>query len=82
GEHIPTAKAMDRLCELNVIEQVRNVCQTSIVQEAWSRQQSLTVHGWIYGVGDGLLRDLSLNVHSADALDAQYEHAIKMIGRG
>ena len=50
----------DRLCELNVIEQVRNVCQTSIVGDAWARGQELTVHGWIYAISDGLLRDLNV----------------------
>ena len=52
----------DALCELNVIQQVRNVCQTSIVNDAWSRGQELTVHGWIYGLQDGLLRDLSVSI--------------------
>ncbi len=47
-----------KLCELNVIEQVANVCSTTIVQDAWSRGQELAVHGWIYGLRDGLLRDL------------------------
>ncbi len=51
-----------RLCELNVIEQAINVCHTTVVQEAWRRQQSLTVHGWIYGLNDGLLRDLGVCV--------------------
>jgi carbonic anhydrase len=49
---------LDRLCELNVIEQVDNVCRTTIVQDAWARGQELSVHGWIYGLRDGLLRDL------------------------
>jgi len=49
---------VDRLCELNVVTQVRNVCQTTIVQDAWRRGQTLTVHGWIYSLQDGLLRDL------------------------
>jgi carbonic anhydrase len=52
----------DRLCELNVIEQVANVCQTTIVRDAWDRQQDLAVHGWIYGLKDGLLRDLNVTV--------------------
>jgi carbonic anhydrase len=51
-----------RLCELNVIEQVANVSQTTVVHDAWSRQQSLTIHGWIYGLTDGLLRDLGVSV--------------------
>jgi len=52
----------DRLCELNVIEQVRNVGRTTIVQSAWERGQELTVHGWIYGLQDGLLRDLDCSL--------------------
>jgi carbonic anhydrase len=55
----------DRLCELNVIEQVANVCQTTIVQDAWARGQNVTVHGWIYGLRDGLLRNLNTSVASA-----------------
>ncbi len=58
----------DRLCELNVVEQVTHVCQTSIVQGAWSRGQSLAVHGWIYGIGDGLLKDLEICLTSAAEL--------------
>ena len=53
---------VDKLCELNVLEQVANVCQTTVVQDAWQRQQELTIHGWIYGVADGLLKDLSMSV--------------------
>jgi carbonic anhydrase len=53
---------IDRLCELNVIEQVRNVCQTTVVRDAWDRGQELAVHGWVYGLKDGLLRDLGTTV--------------------
>jgi len=56
------AQAADRLCELNVVEQVTNVCQTTIARDAWARGQPLAVHGWIYGVRDGLLRDLGMTV--------------------
>src|SRR5688572_30202503 len=52
----------DKLCELNVIEQVINTCETTIVQDAWSRGQELTVHGWIYGLKDGLMRDLGVSI--------------------
>jgi len=62
----------DRLCELNVIEQVYHVCQTTLVQGAWRRGQELAVHGWIYGVHDGLIHDLNLTVSSADEIDALY----------
>jgi carbonic anhydrase len=54
--------AANRLCELNVIEQVSNVCQTTIARDAWERGQELSVHGWIYGIKDGLLRDLNASV--------------------
>ncbi len=56
---------VDRLCELNVIEQVANVCQTTIVRDAWERGQEVAVHGWIYGLKDGLLRDLDVTVDEA-----------------
>jgi len=52
----------DRLCELNVVWQVYNVCNTTVVQDAWARRQAVTVHGWIYGIDNGLLRDLDVNV--------------------
>ena len=55
----------ERLCELNVIEQVKNVARTSIVQSAWQRGQELVVHGWIYGLQDGLLRDLGVSIDNA-----------------
>jgi carbonic anhydrase len=65
-----------RLCELNVIEQVINVCQTTVVQDAWARGQALSVHGWIYGLHDGLVRQLGLDIDSAQALSEQYPVAI------
>jgi carbonic anhydrase len=55
---------IDRLCELNVADQVRHVCQTTIMQEAWARGQAVAVHGWIYDIADGLLRDLEVDVRS------------------
>lgn len=64
------AKRLDKLCELNVIEQVLNVSRTTIVQGAWSRGQELAVHGWVYGIGDGLLRDLNICVCSQNDLSA------------
>jgi carbonic anhydrase len=69
------AQRYDLLCELNVIEQVVNVCRTTVVREAWARGQELAVHGWIYGVSDGLLRDLGLCVTSDSDLWASYEAA-------
>ncbi len=69
----------DRLasvCELNVIEQVVNVCQTTVVQDAWKRGQSLGVHGWIYDIGDGLLNNLSMSVDGPEKLLPVYRKAI------
>lgn len=68
GEVLPNREQQDRLCELNVIEQVTNLCQTTILQDAWERGQEVTVHGWVYGLRDGLLRDLGMTVNSADSL--------------
>jgi carbonic anhydrase len=65
----------DRLCELNVIEQVVNVCHTTVVREAWKRGQELSVHGWIYGLRDGLLRDLAMCVTSEAELSGCHEAA-------
>jgi carbonic anhydrase len=68
-----------RLCELNVIEQVSNVCQTSMVRDAWARGQALTVHGWIYGIGDGLLRDLNCSASSPEEAASGYRSAVAAI---
>ena len=57
---------MDKLCELNVMEQVYNVCQTTIVHEAWKRGQNLSVHGWIYSLQNGLLQDLDVCISSSE----------------
>lgn len=70
------AERMARLCELNVIEQAVNVCRTTIVQSAWGRGQDLEVHGWIYGLADGRLRDLGLTIARGEQLGAQYERAL------
>ena len=67
----PAARA-DRLAELNVAAQVANVCHTTIVQDAWRRGQKLTVHGWIYSLADGLLRDLGASVESQDQIPEEY----------
>jgi carbonic anhydrase len=72
GEMSPS----DRLSELNVIEQAANVCQTTIVRDAWERGQELTVHGWIYGLKDGLLRDLNFTVSSLAETDSVYQAAL------
>jgi len=67
----------DRFCELNVVEQVYHVCHTTLVQGAWRRGQELSVHGWIYNVGDGLLQDLKLCVTSPDEIQELYRMAVR-----
>ena len=67
---------IDRLCELNVVEQVANVCQTTVVQDAWERGQPLAVHGWVYGLQDGLVRDLGTTVTRAAEVPAAYRAAL------
>lgn len=65
-----------RLCELNVVEQVSNVCSTTVVQDAWARGQELTIHGWIYGLVDGRLNNLNVSIDAADKVDEVYEAAV------
>ena len=72
----PEARQVDRLCELNVIEQVANVCQTSIVLDAWERGQELAVHGWVYGLQDGRLRDLRTTVAAPGEAPEAYRVAL------
>ena len=64
------------LCELNVIEQVMNVAQSTVLQDAWARGQKVTLHGWVYGIHDGLLHDLHMTVTGAFDLDTLYREAI------
>ena len=68
---------IDRLCELNVIEQVANVCQTTVVVDAWERGQSLRVHGWVYGLKDGLVRDLGTTAASPGQAVENYQTAVR-----
>ena len=70
------AEASNRLCELNVIEQVANVCQTTIARDAWERGQELSVHGWIYGLADGLARDLGTTVSDFREAAPVYQAAL------
>jgi carbonic anhydrase len=75
------SQRVDKLCELNVIEQVANVCQTTIVQNAWGREQELSVHGWIYGLSDGLLRDLNICITNQDELATGHAKAVAVAAR-
>jgi carbonic anhydrase len=67
---------LDKLCELNTIEQVYNICQTTIVQSAWERGQELTVHGWVYALSDGLVRDLNIHIANQEEMATAYQNAI------
>jgi len=76
---LPPDMRHDRLCELNALEQVVNVCQTVVVQDAWKRGQRLTVHGWVYGLKDGLIRDLGINVSRREDLMPRYFAALETL---
>lgn len=73
---VDDTQRLDRLCELNVIEQVASVCGAASVREAWRRSQPLAVHGWIYAISDGLLRDLGLCVARPEELEPAYQVAV------
>ncbi len=70
------AEACNLLCELNVIEQVANVCQTTIARDAWERGQELAIHGWVYGLSDGFLRDLHVTITGFEEALTAYEAAV------
>lgn len=71
------SERFDRFVELNVTEQVQDLAKTSIVQGAWRNNAELTIHGWVYGVGSGVIKDLGVNIESNDTLDAVYQLKIK-----
>ena len=70
---------LEKLCELNVVEQVYNVCQTTIVRNAWQSGQSLIVHGWVYGLSDGLVRDLNFHVAGQEEVATAYRDAVAAV---
>ena len=69
----------NKLCELNVVEQVFNVCKTDIVKKAWQRDQNLSVHGWIYDIRDGLLQDLNVCISNSDNIEDERNSALSKI---
>jgi carbonic anhydrase len=75
------AAAADRLCELNVIEQALHICETTIVQDAWTHGRPLSVHAWVYSLRDGLLRDVGFTADSAASVDPTYRAAIDSVRR-
>ena len=76
-EALDGVQRFDRLCQLNVIEQVINVSRTTIVREAWAREQNLSLHGWIYAVSNGLLRDLAISISRPEHAMDRYNLALK-----
>lgn len=80
-ERIAVERRVDALVELNVLEQARNVCRTTIVEDAWARQQTVVVHGWVYGLHNGLLEDLRITAQSPEEVDAAYQAALAAVAR-
>ena len=78
-EWVPAEHRLDALCELNVIEQVANVAHSTVMQDAWQRGQSVTLHGWVYGVSDDLLKDLHVSVSGNEELITTYRDAVTAV---
>jgi carbonic anhydrase len=70
---------LDALCELNVLEQALNVCQTTVVQDAWAKGQTVSVHGWVYGLNTGLINDLRMTTESAQGVEQAYVQALSAL---
>jgi carbonic anhydrase len=80
--HLPQQEMENTLCEMNVIEQVGNVALSNVMQDAWSRGQKIAVHGWIYGLSDGLLKDLDVTMSQPGEVVDVFRNAIKRYPRG
>jgi carbonic anhydrase len=81
-DHLPLAEQEDALCEMNVIEQVGNVALANVVQDAWARGQKLSIHGWCYGLKDGLVKDLGVTMSRPGEVVNRFRDAIKRYPRG
>jgi carbonic anhydrase len=81
-DHLPVPQQEDVLCEMNVIEQVGNVALSNVMQDAWGRGQKVTVHGWIYGVSDGLVKDLDVSMNASGEVVDVFRRAFKRYPRG
>jgi carbonic anhydrase len=80
-DHLPPEQQEDILCEMNVIEQVGNVALSTVVQDAWARGQDLSVHGWVYGLSDGLLKDLQVTMTAPEHVVQVFSAALKRYPR-
>ena len=78
---VPEEQRVNALCELNVLEQARNACQTTVVQDAWARGQEIVVHGWVYGLHNGLLEDLSITASCMEDVPPAYARALERVKR-
>jgi carbonic anhydrase len=81
-DHLPVASQEEVLCEMNVIEQVGNVALTNVMQDAWSRGQNVAVHGWCYGIKDGLVNDLGVSMSGPHEVMSVFRNALKRYPRG
>ena len=80
-DHLPLAEQENILCEMNVIEQVGNVALSTVMQDAWARGQNVTIHGWVYGLGDGLLKDLEVTMKQPQEVVSIFANAFKRYPR-
>jgi carbonic anhydrase len=80
--HLPQDEFEDTLCEMNVIEQVGNVAMSNVIQDAWKRGQNVVIHGWIYRVSDGLVRDLNVTMSKPEEVVDVFRNAFKRYPRG
>ena len=80
-DSLPEMQRVNALCELNVLEQARNACQTTVVQDAWARGQEVVVHGWVYGLHNGLLQDLQITASSHEEVAPAYRRALEGVKR-
>ena len=81
-EHLPEREMENALCEMNVIEQAGNVALSNVLQDAWGRGQKVAVHGWCYGLNDGLVKDLGVTMQGAHEVVNVFRNAIKRFPRG
>jgi carbonic anhydrase len=81
-DHLSPQAQENTLCEMNVIEQVGNVALSTVIQDAWARRQKIAVHGWVYGLDDGLLKDLDVTMDRAETVVDVFAAAIKRYPRG
>lgn len=80
-DHLTVEQQQDTLCEMNVIEQVGNVALTNVLQDAWARGQKVTVHGWCYGLADGIVKDLGVSMQHSDEVVSVFRNAFKRYPR-